>query len=78
MKLRNIHEVEEFRKVVRECQKDVYLKSPEGDIFNLKSSLSEYIALGALLKQNGDNLELFASCQEDEMKLLAFLGSINA
>jgi len=77
MKLRSIHEVEEFRKVIRECQKDVYLKSPEGDVFNLKSSLSEYIALGALLKENGDNLELFASCREDEMKLLAFLNEIS-
>ena len=32
---------------------------------------------GTLLKENGDNLELFASCQEDEMKLLAFLGELN-
>ena len=49
MKLKNIKEVEAFRKVIHDCEGDVYLKSPEGDVFNLKSSLSEYIALGRLL-----------------------------
>jgi len=76
MKLQNIKEVEEFRKVIKSCEKDVYLKSPEGDIFNLKSSLSEYIALGRLLSEAGDSLELYASCQEDERRLLAFLNEL--
>lgn len=53
MKLKNIKEVEAFRKVIHECEGDVYLKSPEGDVFNLKSSLSEYIALGRLLGEAG-------------------------
>lgn len=48
MKLRNIKEVEEFRKVIHNCTGDVYLKSQDGDVFNLKSALSEYIALGQL------------------------------
>lgn len=60
MKLVNIKEVEQFRKVVRECEGDVYLKSTEGDVFNLKSAMSEYIALGRLLSEQGDSLELFA------------------
>ena len=73
MKLKNIKEVEAFRKVIHECEGDVYLKSPEGDVFNLKSSLSEYIALGRLLGEAGDSLELFASRREDEARLIAFL-----
>lgn len=60
MKLKNIKEVEEFRKVIHACAGDVYLKSQDGDVFNLKSALSEYIALGQLLSEQGDNLELFA------------------
>ena len=76
MKLKNIKEVEEFRKVIHECEGDVYLKSPEGDVFNLKSSLSEYIALGRLLGEAGDSLELFASRREDEARLIAFLNEI--
>ena len=64
MKLKNIKEVEAFRKVIHECEGDVYLKSPEGDVFNLKSSLSE-------------SLELFASRREDEARLMAFLNEID-
>ena len=77
MKLKNIKEVEAFRKVIHECEGDVYLKSPEGDVFNLKSSLSEYIALGQLLSEQGDNLELFADRREDEALLLNFIAELN-
>lgn len=73
MKLKNIQEVEQFRKAVKECTGDVYLKSVDGDVFNLKSALSEYIALGRLLSEQGDSLELFASTREDEAKLLNFV-----
>ena len=54
MKLKNIKEVEEFRKVIHACAGDVYLKSQDGDVFNLKSALSEYIALGQLLRIGHD------------------------
>ena len=77
MKLINIQEVEEFRKAVHQCEGNVYLKSPEGDVFNLKSSLSEYIALGRLLGEAGDSLELFASRREDEARLIAFLNEVD-
>ena len=77
MKLKNIKEVEAFRKVIHECEGDVYLKSPEGDVLNLKGSLSEYIALGRLLGEAGDSLELFASRREDEARLIAFLNEVD-
>ena len=68
MKLQNIQEVEEFRKVVHQCKGRVYLESLEGDIFNL---------LGRLLSEQGDNLELFADSKEDEALLLNFLGRLD-
>ena len=77
MKLKNIKEVEAFRSAVKECTGDVYLKSIDGDVFNLKSALSEYIALGRLLSEQGDSLELFASNREDEGLLLAFLAKLD-
>lgn len=77
MKLQNIHEVEEFRKVIHECKNNVYLKSQEGDVFNLKSAMSEYIALGRLLSEQGDSLELFADSREDEALLLKFLSDLD-
>lgn len=65
MKLRSEADVQEFLDVVKSCEGDVYLKSPEGDIFNLKSSLSRYVAVGRLLEEAGDSLELFADRRED-------------
>lgn len=73
MKLTNVKDVERFIQVVNECEHDVYLKSQEGDVFNLKSSLSQYIAIGRLVDENGDTLELFADSREDEARLIQFL-----
>ena len=73
MKLSNITDVQKFTAAVNACQGDVYLKSVEGDVFNLKSSLSQYIAVGRLIEESGDNLELFAQTREDELLLLNML-----
>lgn len=72
MKLRNITEIEEFRNTVDSCIGSVWLESADGDKFNLKSKFSQYVALGKLLGENGDNLELFCSLQEDREKFYSF------
>lgn len=73
MKLTKIEQVNEFLSVVDSCKGDVTLRSLDGDIFNLKSKLSQYIAIAALLGQHGDELELFCSDREDESKFMHFL-----
>lgn len=77
MKLTNVKDVQKFIEVVNSCEHDVYLKSVEGDVFNLKSSLSQYIAIGRLLEENGDSLELFAQTREDEARLMKMLMDLN-
>lgn len=77
MKLNNITDVQKFINAVNACQSDVYLRSQEGDQFNLKSSLSQYIAIGRLLEESGDSLELFAQTREDEALLLEMLGALS-
>jgi hypothetical protein len=59
MKLNNIRELQEFLAIVNSCEGSVWLESNEGDKLNLKSQLSQYIALGALLEQKGSELELY-------------------
>ena len=76
MKLSNVTDVQKFIAAVNACESDVYLKSLEGDVFNLKSSLSQYIAIGRLLEESGDSLELFAQTREDEARLLVMLGEL--
>ena len=73
MKLTNVKDVQKFIEVVNSCENDVYLKSVEGDVFNMKSSLSQYIAIGRLIEESGDSLELFAQTREDEARLLQFV-----
>lgn len=78
MKLTNVKDVEKFIATVNACQNDVYLKSVEGDVFNLKSSLSQYIAIGRLIEESGDDLELFAQTREDEILLMNMLATMSS
>ena len=78
MKLTNVKDVQKFIEVVNSCNNGVFLKSLEGDVFNLKSSMSQYIAIGRLLEESGDSLELFAESKEDESRLLQFLHELNS
>ena len=73
MKLTNIKQLDKFRDAIEKCKSDVFLKSPEGDVLNLKSSLSRYIALGKLLDEAGDTLELFTTSPEDEAVMLELM-----
>ena len=75
MKIKNIEEVEGFLDAVNKCEGEVWLESPDGDKFNLKSKFSRYIALGALLSESGDNLELFCSLPEDEQYFYEYFTS---
>ncbi len=76
MRLTNMKDVKKFIDAVNACEHDVYLKSLEGDVFNLKSSLSQYIAIGRLIEESGDSLELFADSREDEARLLQMLNQL--
>lgn len=73
MKLTNIEQVNSFLKAVDECRGDVWLTSPEGDKINLKSQLSQYVAVGRLLEEKGDWFELFCSDENDERIMVDFL-----
>lgn len=63
MKIKNLKDIETFLNVVNECKGDVTLTSQYGDKFNLKSALTQYVAIG-------DELELWCSDKEDETKFL--------
>ena len=76
MRLRSEADVQEFLKVVESCEGGVYLHSPQGDIFKLKSSLSRYIAVGQLIEEQGDDLELFADRREDRARLMNLVADL--
>jgi hypothetical protein len=72
MKFTRIHQVNDFINVIDECNGHVWLESPDGDRFNLKSLFSRYIAIGTLISEHGDELELFCQLPEDEQKFYKF------
>ena len=77
MRLNNVKDVQKFIEAINGCKEGVFLKSQEGDVFNLKSSLSQYVAIGRLIEESGSDLELFAESKEDEARLLNMLFSLS-
>lgn len=72
MKIGNLKQLNDFVAAVNDCKGQVWLESNEGDKYNLKSQFSQYTALGALLSERGDWLELFCSNKEDEELFFKF------
>lgn len=72
MKLHNIKQVDEFMKAADSCAGGVWLRSIYGDVYNLKSKLSQYVAVAQLLQDYGDELELFCDNTSDEKYFYKF------
>ena len=75
MRIKNIEQLDEFLACLRKCEGDVWLESEDGDRINLKSRLSQYVAIGALLKSEGDSLGLYCSASQDEARFMQFFES---
>lgn len=73
MKLKDAAQVSDFLQAVNKCSKEVYLISQYGDKFNLKSQLSQYIAIAALVNQAGEDLELFCESKDDEAIMMNYI-----
>ena len=56
MKLHNIGEVNDFISTVDRCKGNVWLEDRQGSRLNLKSKLSQYVAIAALISEHGIDL----------------------
>ena len=72
MKLNTEFELADFLNAVRKAKGNVWLESVQGDKYNLKSTLSRYVAFAALITDHGDELELFCDKREDESLFFEF------
>ncbi|QHQ60436.1 polya polymerase [Anaerocolumna sedimenticola] len=74
MKVMNITNVNGLFKIIDSCSGKVELVTNEGDRLNLKSKLSQYVALANVFTEGKiDEMELIAYEPEDIKKLLAFM-----
>ena len=73
MLLKNAKNVDSLIETISKCEGDVLLKSVDGrEVFNLKSVMSRYIAIGRLCDDHGDEYEVFCMNHEDERFLIQF------
>ena len=71
--LKNIKDLKAFQEAVNKCPGDVWLiKNDTSEEFNLKSLLSQYIALGKLADEHGEDYEVFCQLAADEGNLLKY------
>ena len=73
MKIHNISKLNDFMAILYRCKGGVWLSTPEGDRYNLKSTFNQYLALDLLLAERGDFLELECSHKEDEALFVEYL-----
>lgn len=74
MKVTNITNIEGLFKVIDDCVGKVELVTNEGDRLNLKSKLSQYVALANVFSDGKiDELELVAYEKEDISRLINFM-----
>ncbi|MEE0929936.1 MAG: polya polymerase [Acutalibacteraceae bacterium] len=72
MKIKNLYQKDEFEKAIDKCKGNVYLMDDKGSKLDLKSLFSRYISMGKLLDKEGDKLELFCDCKDDERHFMKF------
>lgn len=73
MLLKNAKDVNSLIEAVAKCKGDVILRSVDGsEVFNLKSVMSQYIAIGRLCEDHGDEYEIFCMNRDDEHYMFKF------
>ena len=74
MKLHNIKDIEAFSDVINQCRGRVELVSAEGDRLNLKSKLTQYVALARIFSSDYiHELELDVELDEDKNLISKFM-----
>lgn len=73
MLLKNAHDIDSLLTAVSKCRGDVILRNiNQYEEFNLKSTLSRYIAIGELCKEHGDEYEVYCMDKADEGYMIQF------
>ncbi|MCQ2500220.1 MAG: hypothetical protein MJ117_02610 [Lachnospiraceae bacterium] len=68
-----LDQVDQFLSLVDSCRGNIYLTSKYGDRFNLKSKLSQFLAISAILDSDADDLDIQCADHEDDSRLRHFL-----
>ena len=76
MTIRNNEEKKMFENAIDRCRRTVWLITPEGEQFDLKTPTGRNQGIAKMLNAKGyEEPELFTSCFEDEMAIFEFLNN---
>lgn len=75
MRLKNSKEIAAFEKAIASSEGEVWIETPNGDKLNLKSLYCKYIAIDKMLKDKGDDLELYCQYKNDERLFFEFFSN---
>ena len=76
MTIRNNEEKEMFENAIDNCRKTVWLVTPEGKQYDLKTSDGRNQGIAIMQSAKGyEEPELFTCCVEDEMRIFEFLNN---
>lgn len=73
MLLKNLEDARILIDIVKKCKGDVFLRSIDrAEEFNLKSTLSQYIAIAKLCDEKGESYEICCDNKDDEVYMMQF------
>ena len=71
--LKDINDVNNFKAAVKQCKGDVIIRhNTRHEEFNMKSLFSEYLGLAELMKDHGDEYEIFCMNPSDEVYIINY------
>ena len=76
MKLYNVHDIKGLEKTIDQCQGKVIMISDDGSALNLKSKLSQFIALSQVMGADEETIpemELLLENPKDTVKLINYM-----
>lgn len=74
MKIQNITDIKGFFKALEKCHGNVYLRTEDGDKLNLKSKLTQYVALASVFEDGHiDDVEITFDVPADMQLMLKYL-----
>ena len=73
MTIRTNDEIKMFEETINRCRKAVWLVTPDGEQFDLKTPAGRYQGIARLVNaKEYEEPELFTSCFEDEMVIFDY------
>lgn len=78
MRTRTEQDVRLFNDAIDKCTRPVWLASPDGMYYNMKSVREHYAAMAKWITDTNDEMEIFTCSFEDEAVIMNFLLQLRA